>query len=82
MTDPSDALKAALVAQLDAFSNPERQQPGDLSVAEYAALKRMSLPWALRTLRAAMQAGVVTEHKVILNNGHAGNVYRAVAKAG
>lgn len=81
MSDPDDALKAALLADLDAFIKVEHRQPGDLDIDEFARHHGMGPTWAKHTLRALVAQGVLTEHSVVSEQGRRALVFRPVKKA-
>lgn len=76
-----DVDKAALFAELDALIHVEHEQPGDLTVEEFAAHHGMGASWAKRRLRELVASGVLTEHNVVSVQGRRALVYRAVKKA-
>ena len=76
-----DIDKAALWAEVDSLLKIEHQQPGDLTIAEAAKRYGVTRQVVTSRLRAAVMAGHLTEHRVILDNGREGFVYRPTRTA-
>lgn len=84
----TDIDKAALLAELVAMSSVERQQPGDVTIADFIEadlLERrkrnpdaapITRQTATRWLQALVVKGFLTAHKVQLTSGVIGWVYR------
>ncbi len=78
MTEPD---KAALLACMLECAHAERQLPGDITVRDWVHVSGLGYHAACRRLAEMVEAGILTEHLVILENGRKGKVYRP-AKTG
>lgn len=78
----TDIDKAALLAELVALSSVEHQQPGDITVRDFEIAAGVCYSTACRLLAEQVAAGVLTKHRVLLDTGHMGAVYRPTKAAG
>lgn len=78
----TDIDKAALLAELVALSSVEHQQPGDITVNDFQLAAGVCYATAGRLLEKQVAAGIVTKHRVLLDTGHMGAVYRPTKAAG
>jgi len=68
-----DALYAEIAAAIGAVAP---QQPGEITVADYAMRMRLSIATATDHLRRAVKQGVLTERTALLPSGRRGLVFR------
>ena len=78
----TDIDKDAILAEMMEFSGIQRQRPGDVTVKDFQQHAGISIALASRLLRQMVEAGHYTEHRVILDTGHMGAVYRPTKAAG
>ena len=77
--------KAAILAEMIALTTVERQQAGDVTVTDYIEAlpehDKIGRPCAVARLRGLCKTGAYSEHKVQLDSGVIGYVYRPVKAA-